>query len=377
MSVTDPLKAHEQLGGKIRVSGRAAVTPDSLQVFYTPGVAAVSRRLSTHPDQAPRYVAARRAVAVVSDGSAVLGLGNVGPAAALPVMEGKAMLFADLAGVDAWPIVLSTQDPDEIVAAVKAIAPGFGGINLEDIAAPQCFDIERRLQAELNIPVVHDDQHATAIVVLAGLINALKIVDKSLETVRVVINGAGAAGSAIARLLRAAGAVNVMVLDSQGSLSLDRHDLKGEKRAIAELTGLSQALDLTAAVQAADVLIGVSVGGAFTPAMVQSMAARPIVFALANPNPEILPELALTAGAAVVASGRSDFANQINNVLVFPGLFKGLIEAGKLQLTNDDKVRVAKALADLVKAPRAEEIIPSVFDKRVVDAVAGAVSGVQ
>lgn len=377
MSVTDPLKAHEQLGGKIRVSGRAAVTPDSLQVFYTPGVAAVSRRLSTHPDEAPRYVAARRAVAVVSDGSAVLGLGNVGPAAALPVMEGKAMLFADLAGVDAWPIVLSTQDPDEIVAAVKAIAPGFGGINLEDIAAPQCFDIERRLQAELNIPVVHDDQHATAIVVLAGLINALKIVDKSLETVRVVINGAGAAGSAIARLLRAAGAVNVMVLDSQGSLSLDRHDLKGEKRAIAELTGLSQALDLTTAVQAADVLIGVSVGGAFTPAMVQSMAARPIVFALANPNPEILPELALTAGAAVVASGRSDFANQINNVLVFPGLFKGLIEAGKLQLTNDDKVRVAKALADLVKAPRAEEIIPSVFDKRVVDAVAGAVSGVQ
>lgn len=377
MTATDPLKAHEQLGGKIRVSGRAAVTPDSLQVFYTPGVAAVSRRLSTHPDEAPRYVAARRAVAVVSDGSAVLGLGNVGPAAALPVMEGKAMLFADLAGVDAWPIVLSTQDPDEIVAAVKAIAPGFGGINLEDIAAPQCFDIERRLQAELNIPVVHDDQHATAIVVLAGLINALKIVDKSLETVRVVINGAGAAGSAIARLLRAAGAVNVMVLDSQGSLSLDRHDLKGEKRAIAELTGLSQALDLTTAVQAADVLIGVSVGGAFTPAMVQSMAARPIVFALANPNPEILPELALTAGAAVVASGRSDFANQINNVLVFPGLFKGLIEAGKLQLTNDDKVRVAKALADLVKAPRAEEIIPSVFDKRVVDAVAGAVSGVQ
>jgi malate dehydrogenase (oxaloacetate-decarboxylating) len=292
-------------------------------------------------------------------------------------MEGKAMLFADLAGVDAWPIVLSTQDPDEIVAAVKAIAPGFGGINLEDIAAPQCFDIERRLQAELNIPVVHDDQHATAIVVLAGLINALKIVDKSLETVRVVINGAGAAGSAIARLLRAAGAVNVMVLDSQGGLSLDRHDLKGEKRAIAELTGLSQALDLTTAVRAADVLIGVSVGGAFTPAMVQSMAERPIVFALANPNPEILPELALTAGAAVVASGRSDFANQINNVLVFPGLFKGLIEAGKLQLTNDDKVRVAKALADLVKAPRAEEIIPSVFDKRVVDAVAGAVSGVQ
>jgi malate dehydrogenase (oxaloacetate-decarboxylating) len=292
-------------------------------------------------------------------------------------MEGKAMLFADLAGVDAWPIVLSTQDPDEIVAAVKAIAPGFGGINLEDIAAPQCFDIERRLQAELNIPVVHDDQHATAIVVLAGLINALKIVDKSLETLRVVINGAGAAGSAIARLLRAAGAVNVMVLDSQGGLSLDRHDLKGEKRAIAELTGLSQVLDLTTAVRAADVLIGVSVGGAFTPAMVQSMAERPIVFALANPNPEILPELALTAGAAVVASGRSDFANQINNVLVFPGLFKGLIEAGKLQLTNDDKVRVAKALADLVKAPQADEIIPSVFDKRVVDAVAGAVSGVQ
>lgn len=377
MSGADPLRAHEQLGGKIRVSGRAAVTPDSLQVFYTPGVAAVSRRLSTHPDEAPRYVAASRAVAVVSDGSAVLGLGNVGPAAALPVMEGKAMLFADLAGVDAWPIVLSIQDPDEIVAAVKAIAPGFGGINLEDIAAPQCFDIERRLQAELNIPVVHDDQHATAIVVLAGLINALKIVDKSLETVRVVINGAGAAGSAIARLLRAAGAVNVMVLDSQGGLSLDRHDLKGEKRAIAELTGLSQALDLTTAVRAADVLIGVSVGGAFTPAMVQSMAERPIVFALANPNPEILPELALTAGAAVVASGRSDFANQINNVLVFPGLFKGLIEAGKLQLTNDDKVRVAKALADLVKAPQADEIIPSVFDKRVVDAVASAVSGVQ
>lgn len=366
------LRLHAKLGGKISISPRAKLTSDSLSKFYTPGVADVSRYLADHPEESGVYTAARRAVAVVSDGSAVLGLGNVGPEAALPVMEGKAMLFAELAGVDAWPIVLSTQDPDEIVAAVKAIAPGFGGINLEDIAAPQCFEIERRLQAELDIPVVHDDQHATAIVVLAGLINAIKLAGKSLDDTKVVINGAGAAGSAIARLLHAVGVRELIILDSQGSLSADR-ELTGEKRELSELSAQSHSCSLSDAVEGADILIGVSAAGAFTPEMIHSMADKAVVFALANPTPEILPDDALRAGAMIVATGRSDFANQINNVLVFPGLFRGLITHRVLSLTQAHKIAAAQALASVVKEPTTTHVIPSVFDPSVVEVISAAV----
>nr|MBP9827473.1 NADP-dependent malic enzyme [Candidatus Saccharibacteria bacterium] len=322
----------------------------------------------------PLYTGPTRAVAVVSDGSAVLGLGNVGPQAALPVMEGKAMLFRELAGVDAWPIVLSTQDPDEIVAAIKAIAPGFGGINLEDIAAPQCFEIERRLQAALSIPVVHDDQHATAIVTMAGLINALKVVEKELSACRVVINGAGAAGTAIASLLKSAGAKDIIVLDSKGIITSARQDLNDEKRQLATLLGTNQSGDLNDAVKDSDILIGVSVGGAFTEAHIKAMAKDPIVFAMANPVPEIMPDSAERAGARVIATGRSDFPNQINNVLVFPGLFKGLIESEKNTFNLSDELRIAQAIAEIVASPSPQEIIPSVFDSRVVAAVCQACS---
>ncbi|MEI7818857.1 MAG: NADP-dependent malic enzyme [bacterium] len=375
-AISQALELHKRHGGKITIASRVdQLDAQSLAQYYTPGVADVSRHLAEQPQDMSLYTAPARAVAVVSDGSAVLGLGNVGPEAAMPVMEGKALLFKELAGLDAWPIVLSTQDPDEIVAAVTAIAPGFGGINLEDIAAPQCFEIERRLKESLKIPVVHDDQHATAIVVLAGLINALKIVGKTLDEISVVINGAGAAGSAIIELLISAGVKQIIAVDSQGIICLTRPGLSDEKQHIAHLTQCNQSGLLDDAVQGADVLIGVSVGKAFTEAHIQSMAESAIVFALANPEPEIMPNLAIMAGAKIVATGRSDFPNQINNVLVFPGLFKGLIEAQKRDLTNDDKVRVAQALSAVVDSPVYNHIIPDVFDKRVVPAVSKAVQG--
>ncbi len=371
----DPVLEHAKHKGKIHIESNAELTEASLATFYTPGVAAVSRELAEKPERARELTSAAGAVAVVSDGSAVLGLGNVGPQAALPVMEGKAMLFRELGGVNAWPIVLSTQDPDEVVQAVRAIAPGFGGINLEDIAAPGCFEIERRLQAELDIPVVHDDQHATAIVVLAGVYNALKVVGKQLSDVRVVVNGAGAAGSGIARLIHAAGVRKLVVVDSKGILSLDRGDLQGEKAELAKLSGATRSGVLTDAVRSADVLIGVSVAGAFTPQIIREMNRDPIVFALANPEPEILPEEAKAAGVAVMATGRSDFPNQINNVLVFPGLFRGLMDAHKNTVVVADKLRVARALAGLIDTPRPEQIIPDVFDSRVASCVAEAITG--
>ncbi len=371
----DPILEHAKYRGKIHIESNAVLTETSLATFYTPGVAAVSRELAEKPERARELTSAAGAVAVVSDGSAVLGLGNVGPQAALPVMEGKAMLFRELGGVNAWPIVLSTQDPDEVVQAVRAIAPGFGGINLEDIAAPGCFEIERRLQAELDIPVVHDDQHATAIVVLAGIYNALKVVGKQLSDVRVVVNGAGAAGSGIARLVHQAGVRELIVVDSRGILSADRGDLRGEKAELAKLSGATENGGLSEAVRSADVLIGVSVAGAFTPQIIREMNRDSIVFALANPEPEILPEDAQGAGVAVMATGRSDFPNQINNVLVFPGLFRGLMDAHKNTISSDDKLRVARSLASLIDKPRAEHIIPDVFDSRVASCVAAAITG--
>lgn len=371
----DPIDEHAKYGGKIHIEPNAPLTAESLTIFYTPGVAAVSRELAEKPERVRELTSAAGAVAVVSDGSAVLGLGNVGPQAALPVMEGKAMLFRELGGVNAWPIVLSTQDPDGIVEAVKAIAPGFGGINLEDIAAPGCFEIERRLQAELDIPVVHDDQHATAIVVLAGLYNALKVVGKELADIRVVVNGAGAAGSGIARLVHAAGVRELVVVDSRGILSIGREGLAGEKAELAQLSGCTQEGGLIDAAREADVLIGVSAAGAFTAEIIRAMQADPIVFALANPEPEILPDAAEQAGVAVMATGRSDFVNQINNVLVFPGLFRGLMDACKTTVTQEDKLRVAQSLADLIESPTATHIIPDVFDERVAPCVAAAVTG--
>jgi malate dehydrogenase (oxaloacetate-decarboxylating) len=309
-------------------------------------------------------------VAIVTDGSAVLGLGNLGPEAAMPVMEGKAMLFKEFGGIDAFPICLATQDTDEIVETVKRIAPVFGGVNLEDIAAPRCFEIEARLQRELNIPIFHDDQHGTAIVSLAALINALKLVDKPMSGVRIVINGAGAAGVAIARLLRKAGSEQIVMCDSRGILAHSRTDLNNQKREFA----VSQIGNLADAMQGADVFLGVSAPGVVTPEMVKSMAKDPIVFAMANPIPEIQPEL-VTEDVAIMATGRSDYPNQINNVLAFPGLFRGALDCRAQTLTTSMYLEAAQAIASLITTATLDRdhIIPSVFDERVATAVSGAV----
>jgi malate dehydrogenase (oxaloacetate-decarboxylating) len=311
-------------------------------------------------------------VAVVSDGSAVLGLGNIGAEGAMPVMEGKAMLFKYLGNVDAIPIVLNVHTPDEIVAAVTAIAPSFGGINLEDIAAPQCFEIERRLQANLTIPVMHDDQHATAIVVLAGLLNATKLTGRKLRETKIVVAGAGAAGTAVAKLLHDYAAADIVVVDSKGIISKKRSDLNDEKQ---KLLGYTNPRNLDGsqqdALKDADIFIGVSGAGTLSPAEVKTMASQPIIFAISNPTPEILPDAAKKAGAAVVATGRSDFANQVNNALVFPGLFRGALDNKVRAITDEHKILAAETLAALVGgAPTPEMIIPSIFDPRVVPAVA-------
>jgi malate dehydrogenase (oxaloacetate-decarboxylating) len=369
------LALHKKLRGKVEVMPKVPVmNKEDLAVVYTPGVGAVSSHLATHPKEVAQYTMKGNTVAVVSDGSAVLGLGNIGPEAALPVMEGKSMLFKSLAGVDAFPIVLATQDTEEIIATVKAIAPGFGGINLEDIAAPRCFEIEERLQAELDIPVMHDDQHGTAMVVLTGFINALKVVKKKKEAVWVVISGAGAAGQAIAELLLLYGVENIVMLDSRGILGPNRTDLDQHKQALRSRTnpdGIDG--DLMTAIAGADVFIGVSKGGLLTEEHVKTMSEDAIIFALANPVPEIMPDIALAAGARVVATGRSDFANQINNSLGFPGIFRGALDHKVGKITDTMLVKAAKNLAALVARPTAGNIIPNTFDKRVVAAVARAI----
>lgn len=358
-------------GGKITVNSRIPVKNQSdLAMAYTPGVGRICREIADYPDAVYRLTVKQNMVAIVTDGSAVLGLGNLGPEAALPVMEGKALLFKEFGGVDAFPICLATQDTDEIVNTVKHIAPVFGGVNLEDIAAPRCFEIEKRLRAETNIPIFHDDQHGTAIVVLAALENALKVVDKPIERVRIVLNGAGAAGIAIAQLLQAAGANQIMICDSQGIVSKDRLDLNLAKQAWA--VDLSGQLDV--ALEGADVFIGVSAPGVVTAEMVRTMAAQPIVFAMANPIPEIQPEL-IQADAAVIATGRSDYPNQINNVLAFPGLFRGALDCRASALTQRMYLEAARAIAALVSPQERhrEHIVPSAFDPRVAPAVAAAV----
>jgi malate dehydrogenase (oxaloacetate-decarboxylating) len=336
-------------------------------------VAGPSLAIAGEKSLAYTLTATKNSIAVISDGSAVLGLGNIGPEAALPVMEGKAILFKRFAGLDAFPIVLATQDTEEIIAAVKAIAPTFGGINLEDISAPRCFEIENRLKAELPIPVMHDDQHGTAIVVLAGLINALRIVKKDTKA-RIVISGAGAAGVGITTLLNKYGFKNIIVCDREGAISEKRKNLSPVKKSLLKLTNpRSLSGTLKEVLKGADVFIGVSQRNLLVSEDILSMSPRPIVFALANPTPEIMPEEALKGGAAVVASGRSDYPNQINNVLVYPGMFKGALESRSKQITDEMKLAAALALAKVVVKPTAEKIIPDPFDKKVVEAVSGAV----
>ncbi len=369
------LTLHKKLGGKISIVSKGKLeTRDEWSTMYTPGVGAVSSYIAKHPEAARTLTIKRNTVAVVSDGSAVLGLGNIGPVAALPVMEGKCAIFKEMAGVDAFPIVLDVHDMEGIVAAVKAIAPTFGGINLEDIAAPLCFAVEERLRRELPIPVMHDDQHGTAIVVLAGLINAAKVVGKKFEKLRVVIIGAGAAGRAVALLLRKAGIEDIVVTDTKGAIYQGRPGLEGYKKELATLTNAGKRQgDVLSVVEGADVLIGVSGPGTIASAHIAHMAPQPIVFALANPIPEIMPEDALRAGAAVVATGRSDFANQINNSLAFPGIFRGALDRGVKEITDEMKLAAAKKLAALVKKPTASEIIPHVMTPGLMKAVASVI----
>ena len=371
------LEMHETHHGKIAVAPKVKVeNRDDLSTAYTPGVAEPCRRIAANKDEVYRYTAKGNLVAVVSDGTAVLGLGDIGPEAAMPVMEGKALLFKEFADVDAFPICLDTKDVEEIIRTVKFLAPTFGGVNLEDISAPRCFEIEKRLREELDIPVFHDDQHGTAIVVCAGLLNALKLVGKQMENVNIVINGAGSAGISIAKFLMRFGAGNIVLVDRQGAVSVEEDWLNPAQRAMAEVTNKHHERGpLTDVIRSKDVFIGVSAPKVVTAEMVSTMAQDAIVFAMANPTPEIMPEEAARGGARVIATGRSDYPNQINNVLVFPGIFRGALDARATDITEDMKVTAARAIAAIVTEEELREdyIIPGAFDKRVAPAVANAV----
>jgi len=370
------LDEHKRLKGKISISLRAV--PDSveaLSTFYTPGVGEVSRIIAKDPSLLSTYTWTNNLVAVISDGSSVLGLGDIGPEGAMPVMEGKAMLFKHFGGVDAVPIVLDVHEPDEIISAIKAISKSFGAINLEDISAPKCFEIEERLIAELDIPVMHDDQHGTAIVVLAGLINAMKVVGKKLDQCRIVLIGAGSAGTAIAHLLEIYSKPEIIAVDTKGAITSDRPDLTPSKQYLASLNLLApgRAYSLHDALIGADVVIGVSKAGMLSPEDIKVMNDNAIVFALANPEPEIMPELALSAGAAIVATGRSDFPNQVNNVLAFPGIFRGALDNGVKEINVDHKIAAAMAIASLVPNPSPTEIIPNLLHPKLASTVASVI----
>ena len=369
------LKLHEEYKGKISTSLRdkGELDRDKLSAYYSPGVGAVSKAIYENPNLLPKYTWTNNLVAVISDGSAVLGLGDVGPKAAMPVMEGKALLFKHFAGIDSVPIVLDVHDSEEIIKTVKAIASSFGAINLEDISAPKCFEIESRLKEELDIPVFHDDQHGTAIVVLAGLINAMKVVNKDLKTAKIVVIGAGAAGTAIIKLLNLYGNNSILAVDSKGTISDYRDDLNQEKQNLKAYIKTDVSGTLEDAITDADIFIGVSKAGLLTKEMVGKMAKDPVIFALANPVPEIMPDLAKEAGVKVVATGRSDFANQINNALVFPGIFRGALDNKVKKITDQHKLDVANVLASLVDNPSYDQVIPSVFDDRVVKAIASVI----
>ena len=366
------LDLHKKYKGKITTKLRdsSELTRELLSAYYSPGVGAVSKEIAAHPEMLSTYTWTNNLVAVISDGSAVLGLGDIGPKGAMPVMEGKSLLFKHFADIDSIPIILDTHTPDEIVAAVKAIAPSFGAINLEDIAAPKCFEVEERLKAELDIPVFHDDQHGTAIVTLAGLINAMRVVNKKLEDTKIVLIGAGAAGTAIAKLLHLYAKPRIVAVDSKGILSAERTDLNEQKQALLEYLDDSVSGTLDDAITDADIFIGVSQPGLLTKEMIAKMTDKPIVFALANPTPEIMPDEAKAAGVAVIATGRSDFPNQVNNAVAFPGIFRGALDSGVKKITDEHKIAAAEAIASLVESPSAESIIPSVFNERLVPEIA-------
>lgn len=371
------LLMHENWNGKLETTAKASVrNREDLAIAYTPGVAEPCKVIAEDKEAAYKYTMKANTVAVVSDGSAVLGLGNIGPHAAMPVMEGKAVLFKEFGGVNAVPICLDTQDTEEIIKAVTWLAPGFGGINLEDISAPRCFEIEERLKASLDIPVFHDDQHGTAIVVLAGIINALKVVGKRKEDCRVVVNGAGSAGVAITKLLLTYGFQNIIMCDKVGIVSRDTQGLNWMQQKMTEVTNLkNETGSLTDALRGADIFVGVSAPNIVTAEMVASMNHDAILFAMANPVPEIMPDIAKAAGARVVGTGRSDFPNQVNNVVAFPGIFKGALEGRATQITEEMKLAAAEAIAGLVPADELNEdnIMPEAFNPRVAELVAEAV----
>lgn len=371
------LQLHEEWNGKLNTQSKCHVaSKEDLALAYTPGVAEPCKVIAENPDAAYTYTIKSNTVAVVSDGSAVLGLGNIGPLAAMPVMEGKAVLFKEFGGVNAFPICLDTQDTEEIIETVKRIAPAFGGINLEDISAPRCFEIEERLKKELDIPVFHDDQHGTAIVVLSGVINALKVTGKKKEDCRVVVNGAGSAGIAITKILLNYGFPHVTMCDREGIISKDYPNLNWMQKEMCKVTNLSGATGTLAdALKGADIFVGVSAPNIVTKEMVASMNKDAILFTMANPVPEIMPDLAKEAGARIVGTGRSDFPNQINNVIAFPGIFKGALEGRAKQITEEMKLAAALAIAGLVPDEELNEdnIMPQPFDPRVCEAVSNAI----
>ena len=372
----DALEFHKASGGKIAIHSKVpCATAKDLSLAYTPGVAEPCREIEKNPDDVYLYTSKGNIVAVVTDGTAVLGLGDIGPLASIPVMEGKAILFKNFAGIDAFPIAVASKDPNVIVNTVAAIQPVFGGVNLEDISAPRCFEVEARLKEILNIPVFHDDQHGTAVVALAALINALKVVGKSFTSLRVAVSGAGAAGTAVTKFLYSFGAKDVILCDSRGVIHQGRTDLNPSKKEIAQLTNPRNVSGTLAdAISGADVFLGLSVAGIVTPQMVRSMAKDAIVFAMANPVPEIMPDLAMQEGARVVATGRSDFPNQVNNVLGFPGIFRGALDVRASDINEAMKVAASHAIASLVENVSEKCIIPSPLDRRVVPAVAAAVA---
>ncbi len=371
------LELHEKNKGKIEVISKVSVKcREDLSTAYTPGVAEPCRKIRDDKSEVYRYTAKGNLVAVVTDGTAVLGLGDIGPEAAMPVMEGKSILFKEFGGVDAFPICLDTKDTEEIIKTVRYLAPGFGGINLEDISAPRCFEIERRLKEELDIPVFHDDQHGTAIVVSAGIINALKVVGKKIDEVKAVINGAGSAGISICKLLLSIGMKDVILVDKKGALAEGEEWMNDAQKMMAEVTNPENKHgELKDIMVGRDIFIGVSAPGIVTTQMVASMAKDPIVFAMANPTPEIMPDEAKEGGARIIATGRSDFPNQINNVLVFPGIFRGALDAKATDITEEMKIAAAYAIAGIIKEEELTEeyIIPGAFDERVAKAVAEAV----
>jgi malate dehydrogenase (oxaloacetate-decarboxylating) len=370
------LDIHKKYKGKITTSLRDTdeMTREKLSLYYSPGVGAVSSEIAKHPETLREYTWTNNLVAVISDGSAVLGLGDIGAKGAMPVMEGKALLFKHFANIDSVPIVLDVHTPNEIVETIKAMAPSFGAINLEDIAAPKCFEIEERLKAGLDIPVFHDDQHGTAVVVLAGLINAMKVVNKNLGDCKIAMVGAGAAGTAIAKLLHQYAQPEIIIVDSKAIISRNRTDLNEEKKILLDFSNPNNVDGtLEDTILDADIFIGVSKAELLTEAMVKSMAQDPVIFALANPTPEIMPDVAKKAGTAIIATGRSDLPNQVNNAVAFPGIFRGALDNGVHKITDAHKIAAAEAIAALIENPSSENIIPSVFNEELVPSIANVI----